>query len=115
VPAAGGYVVTMNAGDGHFAEVALGPDRFGPALPQTAVAPRAASPVPEPTGDGTAPPMAPAALEALVERAVARQVRPLAEAQAEADSRIRLRDIAGGLGWIAGLAGLALALRRGRP
>jgi nickel transport protein len=47
-------------------------------------------------------------VETLVERAVARQIRPLREALEAERSRARLHDILGGLGYIAGLAGLAL-------
>ncbi len=82
----------------------------------------AATPAPQPTGTPAAagPAAAPdAALEAIIERAVARQVRPLREELAAAQDRAALRDILGGLGYILGLAGLALwwdARRRGpRP
>jgi nickel transport protein len=52
-----------------------------------------------------------------VERAVARQIRPLREALEAERSRARLHDILGGLGYIAGLAGLALwwRSRKGGP
>ena len=43
-----------------------------------------------------------------IERAVARQVRPLREQLAAYEEQVRLRDIVGGLGYIIGLAGLAL-------
>ena len=41
-----------------------------------------------------------------VDAAVARQIRPLLEAYDAADGRVRFNDLIGGLGWIAGLAGL---------
>lgn len=54
-------------------------------------------------------------LETLVERAVARQVRPLREQLIAYEDRVRLRDLLGGIGYILGLAGLALWWRsRGR-
>jgi nickel transport protein len=47
---------------------------------------------------------------AAIEQAVARQVRPLRESLAEAQARAGLQDVLGGLGYIAGLAGLGLWL-----
>ena len=41
-----------------------------------------------------------------VDAAVARQIRPLLEAYDAADGRVRFNDLIGGLGWIAGIAGL---------
>ena len=48
------------------------------------------------------------ALIAALELAVARQLRPLREELAVARSRASLRDVLGGIGYIIGLAGLAL-------
>jgi len=48
------------------------------------------------------------ALIAALERAVARQVRPLREELAAASARAGFRDLLGGIGYIFGLAGLAL-------
>lgn len=45
-------------------------------------------------------------LERAIEQAVARQVLPLREALAEAQAQASFRDLLGGLGYIAGLAGL---------
>jgi nickel transport protein len=61
-------------------------------------------------------PLVAAEVAADVDRAVARQIKPLLEESMSAESHIRLTDILGGLGWIAGLAGLGLAFaRRRRP
>lgn len=52
-----------------------------------------------------------------VDRAVARQVRPLIEAQDQAEGRVRFNDVMGGIGMIAGLAGAwswAVSRRRRR-
>jgi nickel transport protein len=55
-------------------------------------------------------------LELMVEQAVARQVRPLREQLIAHQDRIRLQDLLGGIGYILGLAGLALWWRsRGSP
>jgi nickel transport protein len=48
------------------------------------------------------------ALESAIERAVARQIRPLREQLVAAEDRVRFQDILGGIGYIMGLAGLAL-------
>ena len=48
------------------------------------------------------------ALTAAIERAVERQLRPLRSELAAAQARARLQDLLGGVGYILGLAGLAL-------
>ena len=73
----------------------------------------------KPAGDRRAAPAGDdAALAALVaaevDKAVARQIRPLLEASAAAEARLRLNDILGGLGWIAGLVGVGLVVARRR-
>jgi len=52
-----------------------------------------------------------AQLESLIERAVARQIKPLRDQLVDAEDRLRLQDILGGLGYIFGLAGLLLHWR----
>ena len=99
-PGPGPYLVRLDTGDGHGAEARVGD----------------ASPLVPPPTPASAPDVAlsggdPAALAALVEQAVARQIRPLVEAQAEAEARLRLADIVGGVGMILGLAGIALWAR----
>lgn len=49
-----------------------------------------------------------AMIDRSVEAAVARQIRPLLESYAAAESRLRFNDIAGGIGMIVGLGGMAL-------
>ncbi|WP_343867009.1 hypothetical protein [Caenispirillum bisanense] len=54
-------------------------------------------------------------LEDTIARAVAREVNPLREQLEAYEEKVRLHDILGGLGWIAGLTGIAfyiLARRR---
>ena len=125
--APGDFALTLDARDGHVAEATIAAGRFGDAA--TTVAPAEAAPIapagpvaageaatdPAATttaGAGASAPTDPAALAALVEaavdRAVERQTRPLLEAYAEAEGRIRFNDVAGGIGMIAGLAGIAL-------
>ena len=99
----GPITVVVDPGGGHIAEVTLDAERFG------VTANTVATLAPE-TG-GTAPSGLDPAVEAAIEAAVARQIRPLLEAQAEAQSRVRLTDVAGGIGMIVGLTGIALWAR----
>jgi nickel transport protein len=105
--------VTLKVGDGHMASITLDANRFGgaaPPSPAAAVTTPAPLNLPDLPGERLA-----AQIEARVEAAVARQIRPLLEAQAQAEARIRVKDIAGGLGMILGLVGIALwALSRRR-
>jgi nickel transport protein len=119
--------VVVDAGDGHAAEASLAADRFASAAAATAAPGTVDAPPGAPSGPASgasAPAVAagasaaacdPAALAALVDTAVARQIRPLLEAQAEADGRVRFNDVMGGIGMIVGLAGAALwaSARRG--
>ncbi len=96
--------LVLDAGEGHRAEAILGADRF--AVPGA--------------GEGLSSTIDADALaeliEARVEAAVARQTRPLLEALAEAEARLRFSDIMAGIGMITGIAGAALwvaARRRG--
>ena len=71
----------------------------------------------ESVGEEAAPVVlnAPDDLLPLVERAVSRQVAPLRQEIAALERSIRFRDILGGLGYIAGLAGLLLYFKTRRP
>lgn len=103
-PQAGDFTVTVDARDGHVAEARVPADRFAGGAPEAEAAPAAAA------GGGAC-----AALDRTVDRAVSRQVRPLLEAYDAADGRVRLNDVAGGIGMIVGLAGIALWARGRRP
>lgn len=103
-PAAGPVTVVIDAGDGHAARITLPADRFG-------AAPAPAAPAADPAGPAPAAPLPAAlapALEAAVAAAVAREIRPLHEALAAAEARVRFNDVAGGVGMILGMAGAAL-------
>lgn len=117
------YAITVDAGDGHWIEGTIAADRLGTvAAAETPAAPtpppEAAAPAASPTAPTSAPalacpaPIDPAALaklvEAQVDKAVARQLRPLIEAQTQAEGRVRLNDVMGGIGMIVGLAGAGL-------
>lgn len=90
--------VVADAMDGHVARFAIPASR----LPAAAARPNAAP-------EGL---QASAAVDE-IEAAVARQVAPLAERLDEMESAIRLRDVVGGLGYVAGIFGL-LALLKAR-
>jgi nickel transport protein len=105
------FSVTVNAGDGHWAEGFLAADRLGGAS-----APLPSPPPPESRAPREDEQAALAKMvEAQVDRAVARQLRPLLEAYAQAEGRMRFNDVMGGVGMIVGLAGAGLwALSRRR-
>lgn len=122
-PRAGAYVVTLDAGDGHFVDQRIAPERFAPqatgASISSPVVDAAPGAVPTPSAPGSA--LDPRALadlvEASVDRAVARRLAPLVDAQVAAEARLRFQDVVAGIGMIVGLAGLAawgLARRRER-
>lgn len=119
------YAVTVDAGDGHWVEGTIAADRLGIVAAAPTEAPAPTPPVAAPSTETATPaapvpaaalacpaPLDPAALaklvEAQVDRAVARQLRPLIEAQTQAEGRVRLNDVMGGIGMIVGLAGAGL-------
>lgn len=116
-------IITLDPGDGHVAATTLEAGRFGPATDATPPAGTSPSPAEsgqhQTAGDTAGPGIAPetvimsrealqVAIDRSVEAAVARQVRPLLESYAAAESRLRFNDVAGGIGMIVGLAGIAL-------
>lgn len=110
------HVLAVDSGDGHQTRITLAADTLPSSLPGGAgeggsVA-AAAAPVPAPMA---APASLPSAeLQAMIEEAVARQVRPLREQLDAYQDQVRWHDVAGGIGTIIGLAGLAFGLTRGR-
>ncbi|SOD96460.1 hypothetical protein [Caenispirillum bisanense] len=105
------HTFVADTGDGHRGTFVVKADQLPVSLPggeDAAGAPSTAAPAAAPAA--AAPVLDPAALEDAVARAVAREVNPL-RLQIEAyEERIRLHDILGGLGWIAGITGLAFWL-----
>ena len=96
-PTPGRYRLTLSGGDGHLATVDVSTDGM-PTAGQAGKMPTS------PTA--TLPDDLDARIAQAVDAAVARQIRPLLEAYDAADGRVRFNDLIGGLGWIAGLAGL---------
>ncbi|MCW2274473.1 cobalamin biosynthesis protein CbiM [Rhodoblastus acidophilus] len=112
--APGDFSVTVDAGDGHWAEAVITADRLGGVAPPT-VANATPLAQPAPVCAPNDPDSLAKLVEAQVDRAVARQVRPLLEAYALAEARVRFNDVMGGVGMIVGLAGAgfwALSRRR---
>lgn len=112
-PSPADYTVTVDAGDGHWIEGGITADRLGAVAAAPAVA-TPAEPPPAASGGTTAAPACPASLdpaviaaivEARVDASVARQLRPFIEAYDQAEGRVRLNDVMGGVGMIVGLAG----------
>lgn len=105
--------VVVDAGDGHSAETHITADRLAPlALTGGAAgAAMAATLPPTPAGTPAAAPLAacdPALIARLVDEAVARHLRPLEEAQAQSEDKVRFKDVVGGIGMIVGLFGAAM-------
>lgn len=90
----GPYRIAVDGGDGHAAFFTVA-DGAPPAAPASLSAPAAIG-------------------EAALEQALARQIRPLREQIDAYEEKIRLHDILGGLGVIAGLAGVAFGLSERR-
>lgn len=116
----GALTLAIDAGDGHAATATLSADRFAPATVSPAPlpsAPAGATSRETPAGSGPVLVLTPAELDGLVATAVERAIRPLLEAQAETDARIRFNDVMGGVGMLVGLTGIgmwAAARRRDR-
>lgn len=106
------YKVTADSRDGHQASWTLQADEFSPSLPGTEIEETATDGSSAAGAVSGPPPVSTQAQQPVateqIERAVARQIRPLRMALQEHDERVRLRDILGGIGYIIGLAGLAL-------
>lgn len=99
------YRIVSDTGDGHRAEFLVRAAEFSEALP-----PQEPAPVQSATGAavGSALVANPSAaeLEAVIDRAIARQIGLLREQLDASESQLRVRDILGGLGWIAGITGV---------
>lgn len=91
-------------GEGHAAQAILFAEELPAALSRAPGADSAAVAAPPLSADSATS----AELEAMVERAMARQVRPLREELRAAEERARVSDLLGGIGYIVGIAGLAL-------
>lgn len=106
------HTLTVDGGDGHQAQATLPAADLPPGLPGGEG--NEASAAPAPAAVFTPAPAPSAEMQAMIEAAVARQVRPLREQLDAYQDQVRWHDVAGGIGTIIGLAGLAFGLTRGR-
>lgn len=112
------YLIKVDTGDGHSAQITIAADDLPASLPSPtganarsiALVPSAAA-APASTVVVATPPAGGTAIEDLVGKAVAQQIRPLRQEINAYEDQVRLRDIAGGIGYIIGLTGLTLWLR----
>lgn len=114
------HLIRVDTGDGHSAEISIAADDLPTSLPSPDGAPAPAASM-SLIPSAAAAPASPAAavtlvsggpaMEDLVAKAVAQQIRPLREEINAYEDQVRLRDVAGGIGYIVGLAGLTLWLR----
>jgi nickel transport protein len=110
------HLIEADAGDGHVARWTLTAEELPDGLPGSGGARSRSVPAASPTTHDTRQAMGEQEITSLVEQAVARQVTLLRQQIVAYEERIRLQDILGGLGYILGLAGLALwwGSRKGR-
>lgn len=115
------HVITANLGAGHVANIVVAADEFTvSSAPDASAANQAAKDVKTAaaavtTATGTTLPanaagaggVSVAELESIVRKAVAQQVKPLQKELRAYKEKVMLRDIAGGLGFIFGLFGVA--------
>lgn len=103
------YLLRADTGDGHRAEWRIQATEFGPTDPDAAMSAGTGSRPAETGQTGRLDRQwTDRQLATLIEQAVARQIGPLRAALQRSDERARLSDILGGIGFIFGLAGIAL-------
>lgn len=106
VETAGEYRLRVDTGEGHQAEWLIHAGEFAPSPAPADVPTGLAVPAAEAVPEQAA--LSSPQLTALIEQAVARQIGPLRESLQRSQERARLSDILGGVGFIFGLAGIAL-------
>lgn len=113
------HIFKADLGAGHVAEARVAADELSPTLAAQA-APTGTTPAPD-SQEGTAAAAGAASqvltqanLQAAIQEVVASQVRPLRQQVTALENRIRFQDVLGGLGYIAGLMGLALYIQSRR-
>ncbi len=120
-----GLRIVIDAGEGHKNEWKMAQDEFSDSSAQAAppeaadarntpVAPPSAQEKPESSG-APAPTLDEARLRAVIGQELDSSLAPIKRALAEQKDRgPELRDIIGGVGWLIGIAGIVLAMRRKR-
>jgi len=108
IPAHDDLVITVNTPDGHAASSRISAD----ALPADEGEPDVAEPAnAAATEEGTAAAADPDAVAAAVEQAIAPHINALRADLDEQAHQTRLRDIVGGIGYIAGILGVVMFLK----
>ncbi len=97
------YLIQANTGDGHQAEWLIKAETFSPTATKANTAAPASSDSQSKILEKTDQ-----QLTTLVEQAVAKQIGPLRESLQRNHDRARFSDIMGGIGFIFGIAGIAL-------
>ncbi len=111
------HLIKVDTGDGHSAQITIAAEDLPASLPSPTGAPASAASLTLVPSAAAAPVIVAtpsaggSAIEDLVAKAVAQQVRPLRQEINAYEDQVRLRDIAGGIGYIVGLAGLTMWLR----
>ncbi len=120
------HTFKVNLGSGHLAKIVVEADEFSPGTEDTLNTASAPATTTASVGSqeksvtsasgSVASGISPQALESLVRKAVAQQVKPLQKELRAYKEKVMLRDIAGGLGFICGLFGIAawMAARKSR-
>jgi nickel transport protein len=113
------HKLVVETEDGHRAEFAVSAGELtgeSSAPAEATASPARADAAPQPPQTSATPTAVPTQdeLRALVEEAVQKELAPLRQQLAESEARVRLRDVLGGIGYIAGIAGFYLLLRGGR-
>ena len=101
--------IVLDAGDGHRAEFAIQAVELASGLPVGAAT---APGFPEAADKGAAPMLSD--IEQRISEAVAREILPLRRQMDRMENRVRFRDVLGGIGYIFGLAGVALYFKSRR-
>ncbi len=97
------HIILVETTDGHRAEFVVPADELAPDLAQTDT-PQAGAAEGSETETGPLPPD----IEKTISEAVSRELRPLRRQLDRLENTVRFRDIVGGIGYIFGLAGVAL-------
>jgi len=104
------HILSVDTGDGHYAKYTVSASDLSDTLP-----------VPAPTSANSPSTVVSAlptstettiALTGLIENSVSKQIRPLREQLETYEEKVRFHDILGGIGYIFGLAGLWILIKR---
>lgn len=114
VPKPDDLSIVLDAGMGHRADWPLSKQDFAPAGPAPEpAAPSQPAPKTDPMPAVSRPPQAATDLEQVIEKALDKKLAPILRMLAEMhEQKVRLTDVLGGIGYIAGLVGIAAYFKR---